>query len=287
MVDVASITVAVISLAASVGVAIASGILTIYTDERKAQRETDRLLRRYRDPLLLAAQDLQSRLYNIINLSILSFLHGSQDEQDCLVVYTAFLFGQYLCWTHILRQQAQFACFTTDEHTRTQRLARVLVDIQKCINTDSRGAAESPFCLGKGHQLAIGELMTVVKPDAAGNPEMLCMGFAEFTRKWKAGQPGEDNPDENGHWRSDERFFRYWFDGIERSIHELDVRQQYGDPSGFNRIRRLQHLLLDLIDTLDPQGARVGASESKPVSAAPECVCSGCVTVGPRKKASA
>jgi hypothetical protein len=53
MVDVASITVAVISLVASFGVAVASGILTIYSDERKASRETERLLRKYRDPLLL------------------------------------------------------------------------------------------------------------------------------------------------------------------------------------------------------------------------------------------
>jgi hypothetical protein len=53
MVDVASITVAVISLVASFGVAVASGVLTIYSDERKARRETERLLRKYRDPLLL------------------------------------------------------------------------------------------------------------------------------------------------------------------------------------------------------------------------------------------
>lgn len=53
MVDIASITVAVISLVASFGVAVASGVLTIYSEERKARRETERLLRKYRDPLLL------------------------------------------------------------------------------------------------------------------------------------------------------------------------------------------------------------------------------------------
>jgi hypothetical protein len=53
MVDVASITVAVISLITALGVAVASGILTIFADERKARRETERLLRKYRDPLLL------------------------------------------------------------------------------------------------------------------------------------------------------------------------------------------------------------------------------------------
>jgi len=35
------------------GVAVATGVLQIYSEERKARRETERLLRKYRDPLLL------------------------------------------------------------------------------------------------------------------------------------------------------------------------------------------------------------------------------------------
>jgi len=53
MVDVASITVSVISLVTAMGVAVATGVLQIYSEERKARRETERLLRKYRDPLLL------------------------------------------------------------------------------------------------------------------------------------------------------------------------------------------------------------------------------------------
>lgn len=53
MVDVASIAVAVVSLITALGVAIATGVLQIYSEERTARRETERLLRKYRDPLLL------------------------------------------------------------------------------------------------------------------------------------------------------------------------------------------------------------------------------------------
>ena len=53
MVDVASITVSVVSLVTAIGVAIATGVLQIYSEERTARRETERLLRKYRDPLLL------------------------------------------------------------------------------------------------------------------------------------------------------------------------------------------------------------------------------------------
>jgi len=294
MVDTAAITVAVISLTASLAVALATGLLTIYSDERKDRREREYLLRKYRDPLLLAAQDLQARLHNIVENNVLSFLHGSQDHQDCLIIYTAFLFGQYLSWTHILRQQVQFACFATEERGGgNKRLGDVLGRIQQCLNSDARGEAEVPFLLWKGHQLAIGELMTVASTVAVPSSTAggVCMGFAEFTRNWKAQaddlkdvkaaqQPGpgdlvkgvadqQDGPNPVA-------AFRAWFTNIEHGIYELDKQKQRGNSTGLNRIRRLQHLLLELIDVLDPEGARVGAHESKRAGAAPGCACSRC-----------
>jgi hypothetical protein len=153
MVDAASITIAVLSLTTSLAVAIASGVLTIYSDERKDRRERERLLRKYHDPLLLAAQDLQARLYNLTENALMTFLHGSQDHQDCLVIYTAFLFGQYLSWTYILRQQAQFACFATEERGRTKLFVDLLGKIRQCLNSDAWGGAEVPLCCGKATSL--------------------------------------------------------------------------------------------------------------------------------------
>jgi hypothetical protein len=287
MVDIASITVSVISLTTSLAVAIASGVLTIYSDERKDRQERERLLRKYHDPLLLAAQDLQARLYNLTENALITFLHGSQDHQDCLVIYTAFLFGQYLSWTYVLRQQAQFACFATEERGRTKTLVVLLGRIQQCLNSDRWGEAEYPFLLWKGHQLAIGELMTVpstlAAPDSAGG---VCMGFAEFTRKWKAHEAVEDAERAAQRVSGDavaeedaavlHNDFRAWFADIEQGIYELDRQRQRGESTGLNRIRRLQHLLLELIEVLDPAGGRVGAHESKRVGAAPSCACSPC-----------
>lgn len=232
---------------------------------------------------MLATQDLQSRIYNITDQSVLSFLHGSQDYQDCLVIYTAFLFGQYLCWTHILREQAQFACFATEDRSRTKNLVDLLGRIQTCLNTDGRGASEAPFMLWKGHQLAIGELMTVSRADAAGEKtELFCMGYAEFTRKWKAGGRAAE-VDKVSSNDADEAF-RGWFKSVERGIYEVDRQRQRGESTGLNRIRRLQHLLLELVDVLDPEGAR--ARESKPVAAAPHCECRQCRAVALPKSRS-
>lgn len=243
-----------------------------------------------------AAQDLQSRIYNITENNVLAFLHGSSDYQDCLIIYTAFLFGQYLCWTHILRQQAQFACFATEERGRNKRLVELFGKIQTCLNTDRWGPAEEPFMLWKGHQLAIGELMTVSSSDAGGSTELLCMGYAEFTRKWKAGDrsveernAGNDSGEKGlsqfqGQGRgNDSEVFRGWFGYIERGIHQVERQRHHGDSTGFNRIRRLQHLLLELVEALDPDGAR--ASGSKPVPAVHDCACMRCQKDMPKTRA--
>jgi hypothetical protein len=139
--------------------------------------------------------------------------------------------------------------------------------------------------LWKGHQLAIGELMTVSRLDATGNAELFSMGYAEFTRKWKAGEvaakrqrahsdEGKDRASQA--LDNDSQVFRGWFGYIERGIYEVDRQEQHGHSTGLNRIRRLQHLLLELIDALDPDGAR--ARESKPVPAAHNCACTRCQT---------
>ena len=139
--------------------------------------------------------------------------------------------------------------------------------------------------LWKGHQLAIGELMTVSSSDAGGNTELLCMGYAEFTRKWKAGDrsidesnvandSGEKGMSKNQSQDNDSEVFRGWFGYVERGIHQVERQRHHGDSTGFNRIRHLQHLLLELVDALEPNGGR--ARESNPVSAAHDCTCSRC-----------
>jgi hypothetical protein len=247
--------------------------------------------------ILLAANDLQGRIWNITENALLTFLQDSLEYQDGLIIYTAFVFGQYLCWTHILRQQAQFACFATEERDRTKRLVDLFNRIQNCLNkeNDKDGSFGGYFKLWKGHQLAIGELMTVSSPAPTGNTELLCMGYAEFTRKWKEGKKavsehktGSDNGNGNdekskgqvtGH---DSEIFRGWFKNIESGIYRAHKQEQRGDSTGLNRIRRLQHLLLELIEALDPDGAR--ARDSSPVSAAPNCPCTRCQADVPKTR---
>ncbi|RMY76062.1 hypothetical protein D0863_02172 [Hortaea werneckii] len=291
MVDVAAITVAVISLASSLLTAVAGGWWAYYSEERKDRRATDRLLRKYRDPLLLAAQDLQARLFNLVELSITdAFMDAGERCEDSLFIYTAFLFGQYLCWVYILRRQTQFLCFTTEERSSTKTLVEDLDRIKIVLNTDRYG--KIPFMLWKGDQMAIGELMCFKEGE-----ELMCMGYSAFNAKWKQSQQSQQlqaqspsqlngNGGLDGVSESSEKpiaafveanVFRRWFTPIEDGIRDLHDARQRKMYCPDDRLRRLQHCLADLIYALDPNGIRA-VKDSTKVRPAKHCPCSSCGT---------
>lgn len=223
MVDVTSIVVAVLALAGSVLASLFTGWAQFYSDDRKQKIEAEKLLRKYRDPLFWAANDLQSRLYNICEQNVLS-LYWHEDFKDLVVVYTAYLIGQYLAWTHILRRQAQFVNFS---HTRTtsedvsrgrRSVYEVLFEISSIFLTDGGDLGVSPLQLWKGQQSAIGELMTI-RDETSG--DLICMGYAAFTHKWKYDEE-----------------FRTWFKPIEMDLHELAVKRTARHEPGERAVLR-------------------------------------------------
>lgn len=160
MVDVSSIVVAILSLVGTFIIGIAGLVYTWNSDERKRRSEAENLVAKYRDPLMIAAHDLRSRLYGLSDLG-LEFHRGDADNRDNLRTYTAFVVGQYLSWTYILRRKAQFLKFSTNK--KNNDLTRILAQITDCfasgsLKTDPDG---TPFTLWRAHQIAIGELMTV------------------------------------------------------------------------------------------------------------------------------
>jgi hypothetical protein len=302
MVDVASIVVAVISLIGALFAAGVTGWFTYFSDERKRLSEAEKVIAKYRDPLLLASQDLQSRLYNITDLGLTTYFSRGGEEKDNLLLYTAFLVGQFFSWTHILRLKAQFLRFATDE--KNKELTKVLGGISFEFSTDRYDLSGVPLNLWRGQQMAIGELMTT---EVGG--ELLCMGYAAFHQKWKehvgygttggAGKPTGTNPapvgggdgdvvddaevvveveegDEDGEdeWSGD---FRPWFRSIVEGVTTIAIAKTGRHArTPDQRLRRLQHLLLDLIHILDEKGLRSEAKYTSPCHRALMCNCSKC-----------
>jgi hypothetical protein len=183
--------------------------------------KAEEILAKYREPLVQAAFELQSRLYNIINGDLLQtfYLKGNEIERTYTLENTIFVFAQYLAWTEIIRREVQFLNLGEIESTR--QLSNLQNNIRSIMLSSRHGRLCRVF---RGEQRAVGELMIVSKGE-----QNFCMGYAAFVE------------------RKEPEFTR-WFDPIRKSIDELA-----GDPSsGRERLRLLQHALVDLIDYLDP-----------------------------------
>jgi hypothetical protein len=229
--------------------AVASGVFSARTNrqahelERQARKETqaetaERILEQYRDPLLDAAQTLQSRLFNIVDQHyFLRYLHcGDADEERYAREYTLYAFAEYLCWAEIVRRELRF--LDLGDEPRTQTLMAHLAQLQLTIQTDR---VDSPFRVFRGRQRAIAEL-TMVPTGAIVGPRTECMGFATFSRRL----------------HTDEEF-RSWFAQLDEDVE----RVASSDRAGNVRLVRLQRDLLDMIDFLDPGAVRIPKAHRK------------------------
>jgi hypothetical protein len=251
MIDVVSIIIAVVSLLGSLIAAGFTGFISFYIDQVKRRSATKALIHKYRDPLMLAAYDLQSRIWGIVQFNLLGYAED-EEKRELVFVYTSFLIGQYLSWTYILRRQAQFLRFST-EKTNVE-LNRILDKITDGFSNDQR-RGEGAFMLWRGQQMAIGELMTHEQE----KDQQYCMGYAAFSHKY------HQEPE-----------FRKWFEPIDKGITLLVDGNKRGDALVSNRLRRLQHLLVDLVLLLDKDLISEDPDKKWKVDAARGCRCADC-----------
>jgi hypothetical protein len=200
-------------------------------EERSRHEQAEQLLRKYRDPLLRSAFDLQSRLYNIVEQGFLSVYHGADSYAE---ENTLYVIGQYLGWVEIIRQQIQF--LDLGEAEKNRDLNAHLREISQGFRTDEYPADLRLF---EGQQRAIGEIMTVPLDDEGGPAGPVCMGYAAFVRKLK-------DPE-----------FSDWFDNLRADIAALASGEDY------RRLVALQRALVDLIDFLDGERTRFPRDREK------------------------
>ncbi|MGY1662304.1 hypothetical protein ACI78Q_13885 [Geodermatophilus sp. SYSU D00705] len=234
---VVSIVVAVLAAATSVGSAIISvrgqRHAAREAAERAAEERTQALIDRYQEPLLRAAYDLQSRLFNILARGLLDAGHISREYTEQSTVW---LFGQYFGWAEILRREAQF--LRLREQSQQAAVQRLLGNIAHACSSDSRGG--SRLQIQRSEQRALGELMVIEGRDADGRVRSDCLGYAAFSKEL------EDPASE----------IHRWFTPF--------CAQVWPKPGDSNRrLVHLQHALIDLIELLDPDRVRFSDHRSK------------------------
>jgi hypothetical protein len=176
------------------------------------------VLTRYREPLAAAAFDLQSRLYNILRLDFLGKYGDGHGRAEDALTTTLFRLSQYFGWSEILRRDIQFLSFPEDEETT--RVARLQSEVTKCFLTHSYGLA---LMIWSDEQRAIGERMITEQYG-----KVLCMGYAAFC----------DHCDGT---------FAQWRERL---------RTELSEGCAQARLRDVQHLLCELVETLDARRVR-------------------------------
>jgi hypothetical protein len=228
-----SVASAALSVFAGIRTTHAQHRLAIDREERLRQLQLQDVVGRFREPMLRAAIDLQSRLYNIVQKRFLQRYYF-RSEADCeyAVTSTLFVIAEYLAWVEILRREIQYLDLGDIEENRT--LATLLERITTLFLNDE---TDDPLRLFRGEQRAIGELMLVTRV-SDGRVELDCLGYAAFAEKL-----------------DDIRFAR-WFARLRDDVAQL----AQGDDMKERRIRQIQHALIDLIDFFDRDRTRVPAS---------------------------
>lgn len=228
-----SAIVSVVSAGIAASAAFASAWFTRRTIISERLAVADELAVRFREPLLQAAFNLQSRMYNIARLGFLErFMAETSpaEDREYAAENTLYLLGQYFCWVEILRRESQFL----DPRNRARN--RAVADQLEKVR-DVFASSEIPelvFRIFRGEQRAIGEVM-LTPTEAPRGPCWECVGYAAFVR-----QRGDAEND---------RWFRRTRDDLDVLLKEPGRHRE--------RLVLVQHALLDLVDVLDPNGERV------------------------------
>ncbi|MET7621763.1 hypothetical protein [Streptomyces sp. NPDC005408] len=123
--------------------------------ERQRILERQDVMSRFRDPLLWAAFDFQSRLYNIAGQGFLRVHFVQPHDQLYAVRSTLHVLAEYLGWVEILRHRIYFLDLGNQEANR--RVVTLFARIGSVLNDDSY--SDRHFQLFRSDQRAIGELV--------------------------------------------------------------------------------------------------------------------------------
>lgn len=222
--------------------AVLSGTLALVTavvttgwrlrSERQArQREAIiERLERYREPLVVAAFDLQRRLYQVISEDFLSrYMNATKADSEYAIRSTQWLLAQYFGWWELLRREVQFLEIgdVGDNRKLVQSLSRI-----SDIIDDPDPNLGPELRIWSAEQRALGELMLVDSENEVRSTTV--MGYDSFATMLE------------GEGRLSKRIHR-----LDEAVHSMAV-----PDADHTRAILLQRALVDLIDILDDDRSR-------------------------------
>jgi hypothetical protein len=250
----AAIVVAIISGATSLaaaGIALMSSrsVARLGSELEEKRRVTSKheqaeeLRARYRDPLLGATFDLQSRLYNIVAKDFLvRYARAETGKSAYAIDNTLYLLAQYLAWVEIIRREIQF--LDLGEEVADRRWLMALEDVHDILARDD---VDAVLCIFRGEQRAIGEVAIIPLNEPAWGRRHESLGYAQFA--------------EGRHTAEFDRWFKQL---------QADVELLAAEPRAhLERVAMLQNGLIDILDILDPDFKRFPAERRTRLKTSP------------------
>ncbi len=182
---------------------------------RRQQAVTrSQVLATYRDPILLAAYDFQSRLYNVIRKGGLRYMQQVEQEQYA-IDSTLYVAAQYFAWAEILRQRIRLLNYP---------------ELSQALDLVSESVAdtESGLRIFRLQQREIGERMLVL--DGKGG-EQRVLNYTEFLDQL------HDEPSSP---------LSRSLEPLRRAINGVEANRAMLD-----RLKPIQHALVKLIKRID------------------------------------
>lgn len=154
-----------------------------------AKAELDNL----REPLLFAAKDLQSRIYNIRRKDFFFYLNSEDNHRrDVALLGTLHRFATYWAVQEFLYSRTNLLRFETDPNTR-----EVLEDVERLARTfASDSSAGLNLIFWREEQRAVAELMVDF---SSADPMPTVAGFATFRKRYRE-DLRRDTPDDLALW---------------------------------------------------------------------------------------
>jgi hypothetical protein len=154
--------------------------LQLRAEERAVELEL--MMDKYRGPLVHAAYDLQSRIFNLVNQNVvdLYFFEGQGDSSDkeYFLKNTLYLIAQYFAWTEIIRKEIQFIEF--NDAKTSQNLSDLQDEIYSIWQFTT---CNDSLNIWAGEQRGIGELLLQEK-----DSHYTCIGYSKFLKLVSKGE---------------------------------------------------------------------------------------------------
>lgn len=171
----ATVLVTIVAAAATGAWAVWTSHTQRIKEAQAAQQRRDTL---YLNPTLFAAEDLQSRLYNLLAKSGLGPLR-TRFPDGRYATETVYLLARYFAWEQLLLRFTQFA--------RDPEVIRQTRSIRESLSSDADGV--DPWCVFRTTQTALGQEVLVWRVGEVGFADL--KPLPEFDRRLRDGLAAE------------------------------------------------------------------------------------------------